>query len=74
MALNTQIFHPHKTKQPEKNNARYNSKMKKTLHAYTRRTKKPNHSSQSLYYSHFYFNKQPYAQNELAQQKEQRMP
>jgi hypothetical protein len=30
--------------------------------------------SQSHYYSHFYFNKQAYAQYELAQQKEQRMP
>jgi hypothetical protein len=36
MAPNTPILHPHKSKQPEKNNARYNSKMKKTSHAYTR--------------------------------------
>ena len=56
------------------NNARYDSKMKNTPYAYSQMKKNSNQPSQNLYNSHFYFNKQPYAQNELAQQKEQRMP
>jgi hypothetical protein len=36
------------------NNARYNSKMKNTPHAYSQMKKNSDQSSQNHYYSHFY--------------------
>jgi len=48
--------------------------MKKTPPPILGRKRNSAQPSQSHYYSHFYFNKQAYAQYELAQQKEQRMP
>ncbi len=61
-------------KQPGRRYRIQQQNKEKTPHAYTQGKRNSTQPSQSHYYSHFYFNKQAYAQYELALQKEQRMP
>jgi hypothetical protein len=57
------------------NNARHNSNMKNTPHAYNQMKRNSDQPSQSHYYSHFYLKQNKHTQiTQFAQQKEQRMP
>ncbi len=74
MARNMQILHQPRKQATRKTIQDTTTKYRKTPHAYTQGRRNSAQPSQSHYYSHFYFNKQAYAQYELAQQKEQIMP
>jgi hypothetical protein len=57
------------------NNARYNSKIKDTPHAYSQTERNSDQPSQNHYYSHFYLTQNKHTQfTQFARQKEQRMP
>jgi hypothetical protein len=75
MALDTQNISSNLNQATRENNARYNSKMKNTPHAYSQMKKNSDQPSQSHYYSHFYLNQNKRTQiTQFARQKEQRMP
>ncbi len=57
------------------NNAKYNSKMENTPHAYSQMKRNSDQPSQSHYYSPFYLKQNKHKQiTQFARQKEQRMP